>query len=242
MSMNQLVPTSANPNAAAIAAQQANNVRLYGAVFNQASQQARDGVRSAMHARLLAGAALIALKNLSAHGEFEAVCQREFPETPERTLQAWKARAEQDTRNKELREATEAVLLNGEDADARANFEQVADAYFAAKPNLALHAAQEMHLLGNRKPAAPAVPRAKLPRGKSADIARREFETKSRLCFSTLVREVEKAATLKLGEAHCWDVGTTDAELEELDRALVVIRAGLKATLEKRKSLKKGKR
>lgn len=134
-----------------IIATQAENVRRYGVEFDKHAVLGREAVRAALHARLLAGAALVAIKGQCAHGEFDTVCQEHFPTTSERTLRDWKARAELDLRDKELRGATEKVLLDGADELARREFEGTADHYFAAKPTLMLNAAQEMHLLGNRK-------------------------------------------------------------------------------------------
>lgn len=206
--------------------------------FNASGKAAVSNLMGAMAAKHVVGVASLLLKDQCNHGEFMALRAQHFAGLSERTDREWRARSEKDmAASVALREATNKLLnAPGDEAALRA-FADVANTYFRDKTTLLKQGAGEIGLLGWRKPSAPTGQRAKLPRGKDADIARREFETKSKLCFSTLTRELEKAATLRLGDAHCWDVGTTDAELEALDRTLVLLRAGIKASLENRKAL-----
>ncbi|MEY4375720.1 MAG: hypothetical protein RJB26_270 [Pseudomonadota bacterium] len=225
---------------AAIVQQQVDNVRRYGAVFAQAAEQGRQAMHTALLSRLLAGAALVALKNVTPHGEFETVCAREFSGTPERTLRDWKARAELDLRHGELKKVTMAVLLDADDGAARGAFEETATKYFATKPTLELNAARDILQLGNgRAERKPEVPRAKLPRGKTADVKRKAFEAAAKVWQTGFKRLAETGAATALDGAHYWDVGTSDEYLAGLLQTVDVIRDGLKASQARRKAARR---
>lgn len=220
---------------------QIDNVRRYGAAFDQAATQGRQAMQNALLTRLLAGAALVALKNVAAHGEFEELCQREFPETPSRTLQNWKARAELDLRDTTLKRVTVAVLLDGQDENTRRLFEETATKYFATKPTVEMHAARDILQLGNGRSERKAAdaPRAKLPRGKSPDVKRKAFEAAAKVWQTGFKRLAETGAANALDGAHYWDVGTTDEYLASLLATVEVLRDGLKATQARRKAARR---
>lgn len=130
-----------------IAEKLATEIQHWSAVFDQRAAAARAGLWDSVQARLLAGAALIGLKQCCKHGEYEVLRATHFPDLPERMAQRWKERAAADLRDKELRGAVEAVLQDREDAAAQEHFNTVARAYYDARPLLQNAAAIEIRLL-----------------------------------------------------------------------------------------------
>lgn len=208
--------------------------------YQTSGEVAVSNLMGAMAAKHMVGYACLLLKEECDHGEFLKLRAEHFPTLKERTVAEWQARAERDVAASTALKGATVLLLNapGHD-DTLRKYSEVANAYFRSKSTLLKQGAGEIGLLGYRKPSEPTGPRTKTARGTKADLARKEFETKSKLCFETLTREAEKAATLKQGDAYCWDVETTDDDLTRLDQSLALIRAGLKASLERRKALAK---